>query len=106
VWVAFADPVGRFRGLAYTRRTDPPELAFEACLVYMGAGAAAAVAFCDEPVTDGPAPREFTERFERARTLSAGYGVHLVDWIACDDQSFRATRLDAMRPDDEWWDVQ
>jgi hypothetical protein len=103
--VAFADVAGQFLGLAYTHRTDPTDVAFEACLAYMGTGAAAAVAFCDEPLRAGPPPPEFTERFERARSLASAYGVHLVDWIACDDDLFRATRRNGMEPDEGWWDV-
>src|SRR5689334_22683539 len=30
LWVTLADEDGTFRGLAYTDRTDPPDLAFEA----------------------------------------------------------------------------
>ena len=102
--VAFADPVGRFLGLAYARRTQPPEAALGPCIQHVGLGAVAAVAFCDEPVTDEPAPPDLGERFARARAIAASHGVHLVDWIACDDLLFRSTRL-TLDPDGEWWDV-
>lgn len=102
--VAFADRSGRFRGLAYTDRTDPPEDALSGCIEHLGRGAAAAVAFCDESVSDGPPPDDLTERFERACVTAAEYGVHLVDWIACDDQLFRSSRL-ALYPGREWWSI-
>jgi hypothetical protein len=65
---------GRFRGLAHCRRPDPPEAALEPCIQHVGRGAAAAIAFCDEPV----------------------------DWFACDDDTFRSSFL-ALRPDAPWW---
>lgn len=102
--VAFANRTGRFRGLAHTERTDPPDLALRACLHRLGRGAAAAVAYSDEPVTDGPPPDDLGERFRVASDLCAMVGVHLVDWIACDDQHFRSTRL-ALHPGEGWWDV-
>ena len=61
-------------------------------------------AFCDESVSDGPPPDDLTERFERACVTAAEYGVHLVDWIACDDQLFRSSRL-ALYPGREWWSI-
>lgn len=105
--VAFAASDGRFRGLAYTDRTDPPEVGFQACVEYLGAGATAAIAFCDQPVTDGPPPNAFVKLFERARLIAAEYGIHLVDWIACDDDKMRSNRTPIARGqlDDEWWDV-
>lgn len=102
--VAFADPLGRFRSLAHARRTDPPEAALGPCIEHVGRGAAAAVAFCDEPVVEGPPPPELAERFDLARSITASYGIHLVDWFACDDQLFRSSRL-ALDPDGDWWDV-
>jgi hypothetical protein len=105
VWVVFADNDGRFRGLAYTDRTDPPDVAFEACLCYLGAGANAAIAFCDQPVTYDPPPQDFRELFERARLIAATHGIRLVDWIACDDDKIRSNRTPIERDglDDEWW---
>ena len=102
--VAFANRKGRFRGLAHTERTDPPDLALEACLHRLGRAAAAAVAYSDEPVTDGPPPDDLAERFRVASNLCATFEVHLVDWIACDDQRYRSSRL-TLVPDREWWDV-
>jgi hypothetical protein len=102
--VAFADRSGRFLSLAHARRTDPPEAALDACIQHLGSGAAAAVAFSDEPVVEGPPPPELALTFAVARSVAASYGVHLVDWIACDDTCFRSARL-AFDPDGEWWDV-
>lgn len=102
--VAFSDRRGRFTGLAYTPRTEPPEMSLGPCVDFAGQGAAAAVAFCDEPVTKGPLPPGLGKRFALARSIAASYGVHLVDWFACDDQLFRSTRF-ALDPDCEWWDV-
>ena len=62
------------------------------CIAHVGRGAAAAVAFCDEPVTEGPPPTDLAERFALARSIAAFHGVHLVDWFACDDQLFRSAR--------------
>lgn len=102
--VAFAEADGRFVGLSHTHRTSPPEAALGACIDHGGLGAEAAVAFCDEPVTAGPAPADLAVRFFTARAIAASYGVHLVDWFACDDQLFRSSRLSLGSPD-EWWDV-
>jgi hypothetical protein len=109
--VAFADRDGSFRGLAYTDRTNPAEIGFDACLQYLGAGAAAAIAFCDQPVSDGAPPPGFVELFDRARLIAADYGIHLVDWIACDDDRMRSNRVPLFRAEDAegaaegWWDV-
>jgi len=110
--VAFADADGTFRGLAFTDRTDPPELGFEACLTYLGQGAAAAVAYCDQPV-DPDAASAYLELFERARELAATRDIHLLDWIACDDEQFLAHRIPMFARDPaerepgdlDWWDV-
>ena len=102
--VAFADASGRTRSLAHAPRPDLPELALGPCIAHLGRGAAAAVAFCDEPVTEGPMPIHNAIRFHWARAIAADAGVHLVDWIACDDWLFRSARL-ALEPDVEWWDV-
>src|SRR4051794_39304626 len=75
LWVVFANAVGRFRGLAYANRTDPPLVAFEACLAHLGAGAAAAVALCDEPVAGGPPSAKITGRFTAARSIAEAYGI-------------------------------
>lgn len=102
--VAFADASGRTRSLAHAPRPDPPELALGPCIAHLGRGAAAAVAFCDEPVAEGPMSIHNAVRFHWARAIAADAGVHLVDWIACDDWLFRSARL-ALEPDAEWWDV-
>ena len=105
--VVFTDAAGRLRTLAHANRTDRPLLAFEACLDLLGAGATAAVALCDEPVAPAPLPAERLERFTEARALAKAYGIHLVDWIACDDEAFRAIRLLTLIPSEQpgWWDV-
>jgi hypothetical protein len=101
--VAFADPSGRLVSLAHAPRTDPPEAALEACIRHLG-GEAAAVAFCDDQVGEGPPPPDLETRFAAARSVAADYAVHLVDWIACDDSSFLSSRL-SLDPYAEWWDV-
>jgi hypothetical protein len=90
LWVAFADDDGTFRGLAYTDRREPLELRFDACLAYLGAGATVAVAFCDEPVQDGPSTPELDQRLLAMRGIAAEYGIWLADWICCDDDRFRS----------------
>ena len=105
--VAFAERDGRLRGIAHTGRTDPIDVALRGCLEHMGRGALAAVAFNDEPVVMGPPPDDLADRFWVWRSMCAARGVHLVDWIACDDHTFRLTRF-ALEPaieDGEWWDV-
>ena len=102
--VTFAEADGSFIALSHAARTDPPELALGPCIEHVGLGAAAAVAFCDEPVTHGPPPPDLAYRFLTARAIASSYGVHLVDWFACDDQLFRSSRLSLGSPDD-WWDV-
>jgi hypothetical protein len=66
-------------------------------------GTAAAIAFYDEPVTEGPPPA-ISPRFALATSIAAGYSVHLVDWCTCDDQMWRSRRL-ALFPDEPWWPV-
>jgi hypothetical protein len=102
--VAFTDRSGRLRSLAHARRTDPPEAALAACIKHLGRGAAAAVAFCDERLIEGPPPPDLAPRFALARATCDSYGIHLVDWFACDDQLFRSSRL-ALDPEGDWWDV-
>jgi hypothetical protein len=102
--VTFTDRAGRLLSLAHTLRTDPPELAFDCCAEYLGAGAAAAVAFCDEPVELGPPSSEVVERFARAQAIAACHQLHLVDWIECDDLMFRSVRL-SQDPSLPWWNV-
>jgi hypothetical protein len=102
--VAFADADGSFRGLAFARRPARSEAALEPCIRHVGLGSAAAIAYCDEPVIDGPPAPDLPIRFAYARQVAAAYGIRLVDWIACDDQAFRSSQL-ALFPDDEWWSV-
>ena len=103
--VAFADADGTFRGLAYSDRTDPPELAVGPCIAHLGRGAAAAIAFCDEEVVDGPIDLDQLQcRFAIASAVCASAGIHLVDWVACDDDRFRSSRI-ALHGPDEWWSV-
>ncbi len=104
VLVAFADRLGRFVSLAHARRPDPPEAALGPCIEHCGIGADAAVAFCDEPVSAGPPPADLADRFSLARSIAESYGVHLVDWFACDDVLIRSSRL-ALDPAGQWWDV-
>lgn len=105
--VAFTDAVGQLLVLGYANRVGDGLVSLEACLDYLGGGATAAVAFCDEPVSSGaPSPAQLG-RFDQARTLARSYGVHLVDWFACDDESFLPLRLRTLVMDDQpdWWDV-
>ena len=105
VWVAFADADGSFRGLAYTDRIDRPELCIGPCIEHLGRVSGAAVAFCDEPVDDGAPPADLGLRFALAREVAKPYGVHLVDWIACDDQHFRSSSLALGTQAGDWWDA-
>ncbi|MCU4185894.1 hypothetical protein K6U06_16105 [Acidiferrimicrobium sp. IK] len=105
--VCCTDRDGRVLGMAHTGRTDPPELALGPCLAHIGAGASAAVAFCDELLSVGPPPPDLGPRFAAARAIAHHHGIHLVDWIACDDRLLRSARF-ALQPDTEaegWWDV-
>lgn len=102
--VAFGDADGRLLALAHARRSDPPEVALEACILHAGLDSAVAVAYCDEPVALGPPPPDVAERFASARALAASYGIHLVDWFACDDRMLRSSRR-TLEPGCEWWDV-
>ena len=49
--------------------------------------------------------------FDRARLTAADHGIHLVDWIACDDERMRSNRVPPFRAEhagtaaDDWWDV-
>lgn len=102
--VAFGDSDGTFRGLAYTDRRDPIDSAFDACLDYLGSGAATAVAFNDEPVVVGEPAPWLAERFIRMQTIAALHGVTLIDWVSCDDEYLRPTRL-GQCPQEDWWSV-
>ncbi len=102
--VAFANRRGRLLSVAHSPRLEPAEAALGVCIQHLGRGARAAVAFCDERVREGPPPPELGARFASARSIAGSYGIHLVDWIACDDQQFRSSRL-ALQPGSDWWDV-
>ncbi|MGH9269763.1 MAG: hypothetical protein ACRDZ2_00650 [Ilumatobacteraceae bacterium] len=88
--------VRRDQRLPPQRRLDapdrPPEAALGPCIEHVGRSAAAAVAFCDEEVIDGPPPPDLRDRFRGARAITAGYGIHLVDWFACDALAIRSSR--------------
>lgn len=104
--VAFADAEGTVLGFAWTPRAEPIDPSFTACLLHLGAGADAAVAYLDEPVHEGPAAPSFLDRFVRLRALAAEHAISLIDWISCDDDEFRSVRLSgAVMPDDDWWSV-
>ena len=102
--VAFTGRDGRFKALAYTERTDPIELALACCIDHAGQGADAAIVYNDEPVEQGPPAPGLAERFGRAQQVCREAGIHLVDWIQCDDELFRSMKL-ALAPGGEWWDV-
>lgn len=102
--VAFADAEGHHIGLSHAPRTDPPWYAMACCLDNFGPGPAAAIVYHDEPVAWGPPPPEQLCAFELARDVAASYGVHLVDWFACDDRMYRSMRV-AADPEGEWWDL-
>ncbi|MBA8792832.1 hypothetical protein FHX74_000426 [Friedmanniella endophytica] len=103
--VAFGTEDGELTALAHARRTDPPDLGLEACLfewATVDLRSRTAIALSDEPVVSDQPLRPIAERLALARGLAAGFGVHLVDWIACDDQSYRSFALSVGQPE-EWW---
>jgi len=102
--VVHADATGHHLGLSHCRRTDPPWYAMACCLEHFGPGPTAALVYHDEPVKWGPPPPEQLRAFELACQVAANYGVHLVDWFACDDAMYRSMRV-AADPDGEWWNV-
>lgn len=102
--VVFTSADGGAISLAHAPRSDPPEAGLEPCIRRVGLGAVAAVAFCDEPVVDGPPPVDLADRFATARSVAAVWGVHLVDWFACDDDLVRSSRC-ALDPGKGWWDA-
>ncbi|TXI42592.1 MAG: hypothetical protein E6Q57_14815 [Mycobacterium sp.] len=103
--VAFCDRDGALLSLAHTDRTDPPEAALEACIRHVGLNAAAAVAYCDEVIRWGPPTDEVLARFALAREIAADWGIHLLDWIACDDQWFRSAKWASSENEGPWWDL-
>lgn len=92
--VAFGDTSGRLLGLAHTAREDPPELSLGFCFEYFRrvADAEQAVVYCDEPITPGPLSALLRARWEDACAIATVHGIRLVDWVACDDHTFRSTR--------------
>ncbi|MEW6472422.1 MAG: hypothetical protein AB1679_09125 [Actinomycetota bacterium] len=109
VLVGAADRTGALLGIAYTRTTDPLDLALACCLEHLFNSAVvpqAAIVFNDEPVRMAPPPPDLGPRFEALRQTAAAFGVHLVDWFGCDGDSelIRSTRI-AVGMDGEWWDV-
>lgn len=92
--VAFGDQTGECVGLAHTRRTEPLELALVACFDYfrgVAPSAAMAVAYCDEPVDAVRPPVDLEARWDTACQFAADADIELLDWIACDDTSFRSS---------------
>lgn len=94
---------GDVLSLAHCDRTDPPEIALMYCLDTLDDGAAAAVAYSDEPV-GSDCPPGLEERFATARAVANEYGVHLVDWMLCDDTQILSMRL-SLGVVDDWWDL-
>jgi len=106
VLVAGADADGHLLELVHTTRTDQPEMAFGFCIRTFGAEVEAAVAYCDEPVDPTASGSELdrvVERFADARSFAWDhFGVHLVDWVACDDHCFRSSQILADPDGDPW----
>ena len=101
--VVTAHPDGTVVGLAHCRRGEMPELALQYCLAALDDGAAAAVAYSDEPVSADP-PIGLCDRLDTARVAAGEFGVHLVDWVMCDDTRIRSMRL-TVEDFDHWWDA-
>lgn len=89
--------------IAHCQRTDPPEVGLRSCLAVLNDGPVAAIAYSDEPVEVDP-PSDLNERFVAARNAAAEFGVHLIDWIMCDDTLLRSMRCTIGTPSD-WWDI-
>ena len=90
-------------GVAHCDRTDPPDLGLKCCLAALNHGAAAAVAYSDEPVAL-ESPPDLLDRFVAARAVAAEFEVHLLDWFMCDDLHFKSIR-NAVGPPAKWWDL-
>ena len=60
---------GAVVGLAHCEQTELPELALKCCLAALDDGAAAAVAYSDEPVSADP-PIGLRDRLDRARVAA------------------------------------
>ena len=107
--VGTADRAGHLLGIAYTRTTDPLSLGLACCLEHSFNSALppeAAIIFNDEPLQMEPPPDDLGARFEALRETAAAFGVHLVDWFACDAKTefIRSTRI-ALGTHRPWWDV-
>ena len=89
-------------GLAHCDQTEPPELALKCCLAVLDE-APVAVAYSDEPVAVDP-PSALRDRLDAARHAAQEFGVHLVDWIICDDIRIRSMRI-TLQACDHWWDA-
>lgn len=111
--VIFGSLDDRFVSLQHCPTTQGLDNALLACLWHFdvvgrgGERSAVAVALSDEAVVAGPPPEDFLLRFEAARAVAADAGVHLLDWVACDDEQFRFARMrpTGPLPDPGWWDV-
>lgn len=102
---------GGLLGLAHCQQSGSHEVDLKCCLGALDDGAAAVVAYSDEPVCLEPTP-DLRQRFDTARRTANKFGVHLVDWIMCDDINFRSMKIsledpqeDSGRDADDWWDV-
>ena len=94
--VGGVDASGNLVALAGARRTDPIELGLLGLMHHLGTrvdGLAGVVAWCDEPVEHGPPSLQVEARFLVASALAQTKGLHLVDWIACDDELVRSARI-------------
>jgi hypothetical protein len=101
--VVTAGSNGAAIGLAHCERTEPPELALKCCLHTLNDGAAAVVAYSDEPVSADP-PIGLGDRLDAARAAAREFGVHLVDWVMCDDDQMRSMRF-TLEDCNPWWDA-
>jgi hypothetical protein len=102
--VATGSSDGRVIGLVHCRQTEPREMALKYCLAALDQRPAVAVAYSDEPVSLEP-PLDLRERFDAARAAAGEFGVHLVDWIMCDDIHIRSIKYSLEVSEDDWWDV-
>jgi hypothetical protein len=109
ILLAAADHAGDLLAIIHTRTTDPPDLGLAYCLEHLlglalTPAAAAAVVFTNERVGFGPPPPDLEFHFRAAREMVKVFGLHLVDWFACDRRGelIRSTRM-AIDPDSDWW---
>jgi hypothetical protein len=103
--VATANRRGRVLGLAHCLMPEPPEAGLPCCLDLLRSEAtAAAVAYSDEPVKNGPVSPELALRFFRARATASDHGVHLVDWIMCDGEMMLSLKFGLIEGA-AWWDL-